>query len=55
MSEVAWYWMGQSARLLLKDHGPYDSEKLASESLVELKENPMYWFFDTCVVRKVSY
>jgi hypothetical protein len=44
--------MGQSSRLLLADFGPYDSEELARETLEEMEESPMYWFFDTCVVRK---
>jgi len=52
VSTEIWEWFGQSSRLLLQDHGPYDSERLASESMEELEEEEMFWFFDTAVIRK---
>jgi hypothetical protein len=53
LSTQIWAWFGQSARLLLQDHGPYNSERLAMESINEAEEEDLYWFFDTGLIRKV--
>jgi hypothetical protein len=38
---------------LLQDHGPYDSQELAVESINEAEEEAeLYWFFDTGLIRK---
>lgn len=54
LSMEIWDWFGKSSRLLLQDFNRCDSEQMTEESMGEAKGEEMYWFIDTCVVRKLS-